>query len=735
LAPPTVLQTKLQPPPKREQTVERRRLFELIAPRPNVKLTVVVAPAGCGKTTLLGMWHDAEASGRRVAWVSLDDRDDDPVVFWSHVLEALRRVCPGVGELPFPEALGEARIVQVLLPLLVNALTEQGDVALILDDFHRLSTVAARNGVSWLVEHGPQTFQLILASRSDPPLPLGALRARGQLVEIRAVELGFTPEEAGELLNGRLELGLHPADVNRLVERTEGWPAGLYLAGLSLGGVRDRQQFMSTFGGTSQHVVDFLVPEVLEAHDPGMQELMLRCSILDRMCGPLCDAVLEQEHGAERLRELAHTNLFLVPLDDRGRWYRFHHLFRQLLQVELEDRESGLAATLHRRAYAWHRDHGAQDEAIEHALKAGAFPEAIELISTVSLMTTTVGRHLTVLAWLADFPPEVSREEPRILLMKAWMYSLAGRRVEAAAVIAELERVGWRKRGPLPDGSGSLEASLALLRARFPWGDVGTAFENAHRAAELVSRESVIWPDVSWALGMTCYYRGDRDGADRWFDETVEAGPAHERWPVTASALAYRSLIAGERGRLGDQIRLAARGATVARDRGLAEVRGEVDVAVGVSLRAQGRLEEALPYLERGMAVMWSAGQPLDFVLALIQLAAVLQATDRDEDAAATIEHAMAIVESCPDPGILPERVAALTRPTHARRREDSTPLSDRELVVLRMLNGPLSERDIGRELYLSHNTIHSHTRSIYRKLGVSSRAEAIGRALALGLL
>lgn len=730
--PQPLLTTKLHPPPEREQTVPRDRLLERLRPGPATKLTVVAAAAGYGKTTLLGAWRELEQAARPVAWVTIDEGDKDPVVFWSYVIEALRRACPS---LEFPtsrEAVGAARLVDLVLPELVNELTAVGDAALILDDFHRLSSGPARDSIAWFIEYAPATFQLVLGTRSEPGLPLAALRAHGALLELRADELGFTTAEADTLLNERLELGLTRPQVEDLVERTEGWPAGLYLAALSLQAVEDRDLFVSKFGGGNRHVVDFLVDEVLDAHDAAMQDLMLRSSILDRMSGPLCDALLEDVGARARLEALSRSNLFLVPLDDHGEWYRFHHLFAQLLQVELEHREPGLAETLHRRAYAWHRDHGFLNEAISHALQAGAFDEASETIAGAWMWMASTGRHATVLGWLDGFPPELSDEDPQLLLIRAWMCSQAGRREEAAAAIGAVERLGWPERKPLPDGSSSIEASLATLRAGFSWGDVNAAYENALRATELQSPESSLWPGAAWALGMACYYRGDLDGADSWFEQTVGAGLEKERWLVVGSGLAYRSLIAAERGQVDEQRRLAEAGAEVAREHGLEEVRGEVHISMGVALQAQGRLEEALPYLERGVVVLRS-GQPLDFAMALIRYATLLRATGRRETAMSAFAAARATVDSCPDPGVLATTLEAFERPRRAHPGKSK--LSERELVVLRMLKSRLSEREIGRELYLSHNTIHSHTRSIYRKLGVSSRQQAVERALTLGVL
>ncbi len=338
------------------------------------KLTVVAAPAGYGKTTLLAEWCALGSPEAPVAWLALDEGDDDPVVFWSYVIAALRDACPELEGTPSPEQLGAARIVDVVLPNLINALASFGDAGLVLDDFHRLANGPARDTVAWFIDHVSSTFRLVISTRSEPGLSLAALRARGELLELRAAELAFTPDEADVLLNDRLRLNLRREDVEALVDRTEGWPAGVYLAALTLQTVEDRHEFVSKFSGENRHVVDFLVDEVLNAHDAETQTLMLRSSVLGRISGPLCDALLGCSGSSERLHELSRTNLFLVPLDDRREWYRFHQLFAQLLRVELERREPGLAPALHRRAETWHREHGTMAEAVEHASKAQPEP-------------------------------------------------------------------------------------------------------------------------------------------------------------------------------------------------------------------------------------------------------------------------------------------------------------------------------------------------------------------------
>ena len=483
---PVLVATKLRPPAVRDQMVPRERLMERLRTASSRGLSLVACPAGFGKTTLLAAWHKAEAARKPMAWLTLDEGDDDPVVLWSYVIEALRGVCPAIGQSASPRAAGSAHIADIVLPHLVNELNDQHGVTLILDDFHRLSAGAARESIAWFVDHAPRTFQLVLSTRTEPDLPLAALRAHGELLELRAGDLRFTPGEADEFLNGRLALGLMPAEIDVLVDRMEGWPAGLYLMALSLGRTADRRALVHELGTSSRHVIDFLETEVLNAHDPPMQALMLRSSILDRLSGPLCDAVLEQQDSEPMLDVLSRSNLFLAPVDDEGWWYRFHPLFAQLLRVELERREPGLVPALHRRAYAWHRDHGTVGEAISHAIEAGAHAAAAELIGSSWVTLANAGQYDTVLAWIRGFRVEVLNGDLQLLLVAAWVLSLCARREEAARAIVRVEGLGeFDGERPLPDGFGSVDASLTLLRAVFPWGDVGAQLSHGRRAAEL----------------------------------------------------------------------------------------------------------------------------------------------------------------------------------------------------------------------------------------------------------
>ena len=507
---PILLVTKLHPPVVPVQAIARERLFARLREGRGRRLTLVACPAGFGKSTLLAAWRESEP--RPVAWLTLDDGDDDAVVLWSHAIAALGRACPGLAVEPALAA--SAPLLEVVLPRLVNALDGCGEVVLVLDDFHRLSGTTARESVAWFVDHLPASVQLVLATRTDPALRLGTLRARGQLLELRADELRFTAAEAGEFLDDRLGLGLATEDVELLVARTEGWPAGIYLAALSLAGTDDKHGLVLAFDGTSAHVVDFLAGEVLAAHEPELQTFMLRTSVLERLCAPLCDAVLDTPGSAHALDKLARTNLFLIPLDDQRRWFRFHHLFAQLLRVELARREPDLVPTLHRRAFEWHRESGTTDEAIHHAVAARAYDEAGALIAESWVHYANAGRTASVDDWLRRIPDD--HFDARLLLVKAWVAALRGREDEMRAAAARVRALGDLQAGPLPDGFVSVESSLSVLSATFGWGDVSAILEHGTRSAQLEGPESPWRPVITWALGWAHYCNGDLDEAERW---------------------------------------------------------------------------------------------------------------------------------------------------------------------------------------------------------------------------
>jgi LuxR family maltose regulon positive regulatory protein len=727
--------TKLQPPPARDQMVGREHLQERLTAGAARRLSLVACPAGYGKTSLLASWYRTEGPRRAMAWLTVDKDDNDPAVLWSYLLEALHRARPDIGTTASLPAPGASPVIQVLLPRLVNALAEQPALTLILDDFHLLTDGRARESIKWLVEHAPPTFQLVLSTRREPDLPLAALRAHGDLLELRADDLRFTTEEANRFLNGSQQLGLTSEDVDTLVERTHGWPAGLYLASLSLQRADDRHDLVTRFGASQRHVLDFLESEVMEAHDPADQEFMVRCSTLERLSGPVCDAVLERSGSTDVLYRLSHSNLFLVPLDDERGSYQFHPLFAQLLRLDLERRDPGSAVELHRRAYSWYREQGDTSAAIHHAIRAGMEGEAATLVAANWSRHLNTGRYETVLGWIESFPADVVDGDVRLLLARAWTQSMSGQQAEAEDTIARAERLAPDHPGPLPDGFSSAEASLATLRAVFPWGNVRRAHRYALRALDLEGPGAPWHAVTCWAVAMAHLARGESADADALFAEVVTMAPACGHWLIASAALAYRSLIAGHAGRLEEQAQLAEEAGELARAHGLENCTAGPSMALGMSLTARGKPAEALPVLELGVSLARFQAQPLVLLRTLSYLAETLALLGRHEQAAVVSAEARAVRAACVDPAMVSDSWISARREARAVGRSVTGQLTHREFTVLTLLAGNRSEADIGRELFVSHSTVHSHVKSIYRKLGVSSRADAIERARTAGFL
>jgi LuxR family maltose regulon positive regulatory protein len=380
--PAVLLAAKSAPPAIRSQLIERAALIEVLSAEPSRKLTLLSAPTGWGKTTLLAQWVSGADDRRRRGWLSLDASDNDPARFWAGAIAALGRASPGVAPRAFELIKMGADPRQVVLPTLVDELAAiDYQLALILDDYHLVENRTLHEQVGFVVERMPQTFQLVIATRSDPMLPLARLRARGELLELRADELRFQAGEAADLLDGVLGLKLTEAQVQLLFRRTEGWAAGLHLAALSLAGRSDAAAFIKTFAGDNRHIVDYLMAEVLDGQPSHLRSFLLRTSVLGRLSGPLCDAMLQTSGSDSVLEKIERENLFVVPLDMSRHWYRYHQLFAELLRTELHRSEPDLVADLHRRAAAWFEAEGLIDEALRHVTAAGDIARSIDLIA------------------------------------------------------------------------------------------------------------------------------------------------------------------------------------------------------------------------------------------------------------------------------------------------------------------------------------------------------------------
>jgi len=748
--PPALVATKLYLPAVRPGAVPRRRIVAQLAGTER-KLVLVCAPPGWGKTVLLSEWNASRDEPRPFAWVSLDPGDDDPARFWSYVIGALQTVEPGVGADAAAALPGAgAGLVDTVLPPLLNDLAHlPSPLVLVLDDYHSVRSEQIHQSLAYLLRHLPRTLRVALASRADPPLPLAGLRAAGELVEIRAAELRFSTAEADALLNGSLGLELDPDDVALLQTRTEGWAAGLQLAALSLGSREDRHAFVQEFAGDDRQIGDYL-HEVLADLPQALREFLLRCSILERMSAPLCDAVTDAGDSAERLEHAERLNLFLVPLDSQRRWYRFHHLFRDLLRHELDRSSPGLAGALHRRAAAWYRDEGDADGAIAHATAAGDFAEACELIRGRLEETSALGQYETIARWIDALPAEVARADTSLCTSRAWCALHLGRLDEAAEWRRGFEHDRSR------DGAVGDERSPAFAALAFDAGyasrrgDVGQALRAAQAVVTAFPDEAD--PRRSYAelnLGEVLFYAGRLADAAACLEGAVGRVVAEAQSPFTSQALlhgsVYLAAIRAELGELDQAERAAAEAERLIRD----EHHGErhpnavfLLVARGKLLGLRGDSVAAEASLTRAEELHRRVGWPLDRAYTLIQLAVVKRRLGKLADARALAREARHVVASCPDPGMLGGLLLQAERSLRLAPAPAGSPvlpgdlgLSERELAILRLLAGSLSQREIGSELYISLNTVKGHVRSIFRKLGVNGRAEAVARGRELGLV
>ena len=529
-----ILATKLYVPPPRPEAVPRPRLVERLDEGLRRKLTLLSAPAGFGKTTLISEW--VVGRQRPAAWLSLDERDNDPTRFLTYFVAALRTIAPNMGE-GVLGALGSPQpppTESILTALLNEITTIEDDFVLVLDDYHVIDARAVDNALTFLLEHLPPRMHLLISGREDPHLPLARLRARGQLSELRATDLRFTSSEAAEFLNRVMGLRLSEEDIAALETRTEGWIAGLQLAAISMQGHKDATSFIESFTGSHRFVLDYLVEEVLEQQPESVQTFLLRTSILDRLCGPLCDAVLLDPSASaqETLEYIDHANLFLVPLDNERRWYRYHHLFAELLRQRLhlsadsstDDEERGGVAELHNRASAWYEDHGLEVDAFRHAAAAHDVVRAERLIEGEGVPLYFRGTVAPVLKWLESLPKTVLDARPSLWVMYASVLLL----VDHTAVEQKLEAAEVVLHGTDPDDRtldlvgriASLRATLAVIEH-----DAETIIAESRRALQYLHPDNLPLRTAStWTLGHAHQLQGDRDAARQAYAEVISTG-------------------------------------------------------------------------------------------------------------------------------------------------------------------------------------------------------------------
>ena len=742
-----LLLTKIEPPRLRTGHVARPELVERLRRGLHRRLTLIEAPAGSGKTTLLVEWRVAEEGRVPFAWLSLDDADNDPVRFWTYVSSALRHAgldIPAGVDAAIAAPATTAR--EAGLPELVNALAGTGaGVVLVLDDFHLIREQAIHEDVAYFLERTPPGVHLAIASRAAPPVGVARLRVRGELGEVAEEELRFDGAGVGQLLNDGLGLTLADGDIDLLLERTEGWAAGLYLAGLSLQSRSDGAEFIASFSGAQRHLADYLLEEVLAGQPDELRRFLVQTSVLDRLSAPLCDALLGTGGSRNLLTQIERSNLFLIPLDSHREWFRYHHLFQDLLRLELgRDVTEEAIRALHARAAEWLAANGQIGEAIRHYLAAGHERDAADLIGASWNRFLQRGEVASATRWLDALPADVVLQNPQLGVARSWVALDVGDQALAERWLEAATRAAHDPTAPLAEGGSSVASGLAMLRATLGYqrGDLETARASAETAAKLEGESGSPWRAVALTnLGCSRYWQGDTDGARAALAGAVQLAEAGANSLAVLRSLSMLATIAVDAGDLAEAERCVAAATGLMRRENLGEywmgaltlaASGHLAERAGDPAGAREAFERAAVLARRGVA------RP-DLVYSLVGLAPRLAATGDAAAARDALREARQTVADSASPGVLPHLVANAERRVRGQAAPRShvvvEDLSQRELAVLRLLPSELSLREIAGTLYISHNTVKTHAQRIYRKLGADTRAEAIARARELRLL
>jgi LuxR family maltose regulon positive regulatory protein len=656
-----LLRTKLYVPRSHPDLVVRDRLARRLDEGQGRRLTLLSAPAGFGKTTLLGDW--LERQSLRPAWVSLDAGDNEPRRFWAYVIAALDSVHGGLGQgasdllrspqpPPIEAILTELanEIAALLGPLpggpAASAVAEP--LILVLDDYHTIEAPAVHQGLEFFLLNLPPQMRVIIASREDPPLPLALLRARRELLELRAQDLRFTAREAAAFLNTCMGLDLTAEDVAALEARTEGWAAGLQLAALSMQGVEDVAGFIRALAGSHRYVFDYLAQEVLERQPGPVRDFLLHTAILDRLSGPLCDAVTGGTGSRAMLERLEQANLFLLPLDQERQWYRYHHLFAEFLRLQLEDAEgAGRVSELRRRAGAWYEAHGLVEAAVQQALRGGDFDNAVRLIDQIAADMFMRSELVTLCEWLADLPQDAVAARPRLSMLYAWALVATGRAEEAEqwaqaierAVGAGVEALAGEEaaslapqvraalvevsvlRGSLAVGQGEFRQALDLMERALPYlaGEGQPYLFNTARALR---------PAALFTLAVAQELGGDLDEASRAFAEAAKFALEEENQHLFPMALSHLANVQGIQGRLhqAERTYLQALEAAETMSGRASPLAGMAYAGLGSLLYEWNELEQAEAYLRQGLTLArpwmsWDTLVPGYLTLARLKLA------------------------------------------------------------------------------------------------------------------
>lgn len=863
----SLIATKLYIPPPRPVLVQRPRLVKQLDEglRLGHKLTLISAAAGSGKTTLLSEWGVGaqRATHQRVAWLSLDEDDNDPARFWTYVIAALQAIRPQVGQSVLPMLQGpQPPPIRSILTTMLNEVTALSEsIIFVLDDYHFITAQAIHDGLAFFLDHLPQQLHLVIATRADPVLPIARLRARGQLTELRAGDLRFSTEEVSAFLNEVMGLNLQPRDIAALEARTEGWISGLHLAALSMQGREDAHAFVEAFTGGHQYIIEYLIEEVLGHQPEPVQRFLLQTSILDRLCAPLCDALTGEQNGTEMLERLRRDNLFIVPLDDEQWWYRYHHLFGDLLRKRLGQAiPSDQVLDLHRRASQWNAENGYLELAVKHARAAGDFERIAEIAEGAARDSLLDARLTTLLRWVDVLPKDVQRAHPRLQIYRAWALYMNGHLAAAQQALGDCHQA-LEILPPSPENDAMRRALIRLLDiidmiAQGFMHSVDNKIEEAIRvcsqARDMALEDGHVFlaAQATEGLALAHYHQGRLRASAQSCQQVIDMAMQNAaQAPLAAAGYVELAGIHTEWNELEKAAELLDEALALCREWGIVQTLNEAYTAQSRLLQAKGDIESAWVALEKarhfsamegdtslvnfrlaaqqarlnlqageldkvirwveGTKAAFASGEqdqhlPAAFVGTLqTMLARAYLAQDKAEEALTVLELLLGpaeavgaflhVIEICAlkalalhalgdTPAALTalERSLALAEPEgyvrvyldagrrmatllreaasqgiHAEyvnkllaafevskylRMEEPTPtlpdpLTPRECDILHLISQGLSNEDIAKKLFIALNTVKRHATSIYGKLDVKSRTQAVARARELGLL
>ena len=622
-----LLRTKLYIPSPRPELVPRPRLIERLNAGLHRKLTLISAPAGFGKTTLVSEW--LAGCEQPAAWLSLDESDNDPTRFLTYVIAALQTIEADVakGVLNALESPQPPPVEEILIATINELSTISEHILLVLDDYHLIDTQPIHDALAFLLRRLPPQLHLVITTREDPPLPLARLRARSQLTELRATDLRFTTSEAAEFLDQAMELALSPEDVTALEQRTEGWIAGLQLAAVSMKGRTDASSFIELFTGSHRYVLDYLIEEVLEQQPCSVQSFLLQTAILDRMTGTLCDALTGQDDGQETLEMLERANLFIVSLDEERRWYRYHHLFADLLRQQLRQSRPEQLPTLHRKASEWYEQNGFVDKAIEHALRANHFERAAHLIEEHVDALWGRGEHTSLQNWLIKLPSELVFSNPYLSVFYSWFLFSSGRLEAAEQSLQAVEHLldsgldpaagtELPKQGSMPRfDTVKLRGRVATVRAflAFYLTDISRIIQQARQALEYLPEQDLTWRSIAaMTLGDAYNFKGDMTAAYEARLEALKAcKAAGDIYFIMVASLKVAMTLRAQ-GRLQRVIEVCQQQMQLASESGLSQTKtvGWLLAIWGETLAELNDLDRAVHLAQKGFELVERSGNP-----------------------------------------------------------------------------------------------------------------------------